>query len=423
MLGLLSVILMAQVVGGPDPETDGVIRPRLYRCTTQCSVILAPSGSDDTASIQAALDNPAYSTVCLSTGTGQSFQLTSPLVMRSGKTLTSYRNPALIALPPYRSRTDPGFSTAIVIPDGTSSAAVSCLWIDGGFPSSCVPSTHPKSPDLSYNALVLVGSDVKNSSVSTSTIQNPAGWTALQWTYRGEGNSITSNTISGAGFNWSNGVSNYESDGISAWGDNITIQNNVVIDATDQMLVAWGASPTISGNKAYAVQRYAYGAFAFNDIPSYSGITVQNNQVFVEGGTIGVAFAFGSALWQCGHCFLSNFANATVSNNQVHFNSGSLGYAFAVNGAKNLTIDSTNTVDGLSSFSTAQQGCGVSQKWIGGKFLFGSQLGSDTACGGTLSLGCQNCSLLGGPWTAVDERNGHQLIGPFPRPVPPPCGY
>lgn len=206
-------------------------------------------------------------------------------------------------------------------------------------------------------------------------------------------------------------------------GGNIDIQGNVVIDATDQMLVAWGASPTISGNKAYAIHRYAYGAFAFDDIPSHSGIKIQSNQVSVEGGTVGVAFAFGSALWQCGHCFLSNFANAIVSNNQVHFNSGTLGNAFVVNGAKNLTIDSTNTVDGLSGFATPQPGCGVSQEWIGGKFLVGSQLGADSACGSTLSLGCQNCSLLGGPWTVVDEQDGHQLIGPFPRPLPPPCGY
>ncbi|HPW56960.1 MAG: hypothetical protein KA072_15155 [Thermoanaerobaculaceae bacterium] len=196
-----------------------------------------------------------------------------------------------------------------------------------------------------------------------------------------------------------------------------------MIDATDQMIVAWGIAPTISGNKVYARQRYAYGAFAFNDIDSYSGIKVLSNQVFVEGGTVGVAFAFGSALWQCGKCFLSNFASASISNNQVHFNSGTLGYAFAVNGARNLTIDATNTVDGTGNYSKALPGCGLSQKWVGGKFLVGSQLGSTTACGTTTNLGCQNCSLLGGPWTAVDEHEGLQLTGPFPRTVPPPCGY
>lgn len=118
-------------------------------------------------------------------------------------------------------------------------------------------------------------------------------------------------------------------------------------------------------------------------------------------------------MWQCGKCFLSNFASASISNNQVHFNSGTLGYAFAVNGARNLTIDATNTVDGTGNYSKALPGCGLSQKWVGGKFLVGSQLGSTTACGTTTNLGCQNCSLLGGPWTAVDEHEGLQLTGPF----------
>lgn len=232
-----------------------------------------------------------------------------------------------------------------------------------------------------------------------------------------------SDTIDGAGFNWSGGTTRFESNGITVWGDHITIANKTVIDATDQMIVAWGIAQTISGNQAHARQRYAYGAFAFNDIRSYSGMKVLSNQVFVEGGTVGVAFAIGSALWQCGSCFLSDFANASVSNNQVHFNSGTLGYAFAVNGAKNLTLDATNTVDGPGGFSTALAGCGLSQKWVGGKFLLGSQLGSTTDCGTTTNLGCQDCSLLGGPWTAVDEHAGIHLIGPFPRTVLPSCGY
>ncbi len=195
MIVLLNIVLMAQIAGDLQYDMDGTIRPRITRCTTRCSVILTPSGSDDTATIQAALDNPAFSTICLSTGTGQSFRLSSPLVMSSGKSLTSYWSPAVISLPPYRSRTDPGFSTAVVVPDNTSSVSVSCLQIDGGFPSGCIPSTHPKFPDPSYNALVLVGSNVTNSTVSANTLRNPAGWTALQWTFGGSGNSIASNTI------------------------------------------------------------------------------------------------------------------------------------------------------------------------------------------------------------------------------------
>lgn len=423
MLFFLGFVLMAQAASGIHQDPEAVIRPRLSPCPSHCSVILTPSGTDDSAVIQAALDNAGNVTVCLSAAPGETFLLSSPVVVRSGKRLSGYRNRVSLSLPPYQSPSNPGFSTAIIVPDGASSASISCLDIDGGYPETCIPSTHPSEGHPSYNALVLVGSNVTNSEVRYNVLRNPAGWTALQWTFGGSGNQISSNAVLGAGFNWSSGGVRFEADGISAWGDYIAIENNVVIDATDQMIVAWGYAPRISGNRVYSRDRYAYGAFAFNDIPSYSGIEVTGNQVFVEGGTVGVAFSFGSALWQCGHCFLSDFANATVSQNKVVFSSGALGYAFVVNGAKNLVIDDTNTVDFSMPFSTPGPGCGVAQKWVGGKFLYGAQMGSTSACGSTLNLGCQNCLLQGGPWTAVNEQQGRQLIGSYPRTVPPPCGY
>ncbi len=61
MIVLLNIVLMAQIAGDLQYDMDGTIRPRITRCTTRCSVILTPSGSDDTATIQAALDNPAFS--------------------------------------------------------------------------------------------------------------------------------------------------------------------------------------------------------------------------------------------------------------------------------------------------------------------------------------------------------------------------
>lgn len=239
------------------------IRPILSPCPTQCSVILNPTGGDDTSAIQDALYNPQYSTVCLRGS--YTFHISAPIHVPSGKKLVGYRYPALIDLPPYQSPTVPGFSTAIVVDHNSSNVGVACLIVDGGYPSTCLPSTHPMPGEPSYSALVLVGNNVRDSYVRRLTLRNPAGWTALQWGRGGTGNVIASNTVEGAGWNYTNGADNFWSDGISVYASSIIVDGNTVIDATDQAIVVWGTNTTISGNKIYAKQRYCFGAITFAD--------------------------------------------------------------------------------------------------------------------------------------------------------------
>lgn len=143
--------------------------------------------------------------------------------------------------------------------------------------------------------------------------------------------------------------------------------------------------------------------------------------MFIGGGRVGIAFGFGSAIWDCGKCFLADFSGSTIHDNHVYYSSGYLGYAFVVNGAKNLVIGPDNYVYEALPFSTAGDSC-ATKKWVGGKFLRGAFLaGNQARCGTSLHLGCESCSLQGGPWTDADPFQGIHLIGPFPRALPPSC--
>ncbi len=104
---------------------------------------------------------------------------------------------------------------------------------------------------------------------------------------------------------------------------------------------------------------------------------------------------------------------------------GFLGYAFVVNGAKNLVFSADNSILAGPSFVPAGQGCGVS-KWPGGSFFVGSFVTRNPSrCGQVDHLGCQNCTLAGGPWSGLDPLKGVHLIGPFPddRNRFPRCGF
>ena len=180
------------------------------------------------------------------------------------------------------------------------------------------------------------------------------GWAAIHIHEDAFRTIVRNNIIFGVGVDvLGNGRSNWEKpftwgDGISVAANGSLIENNLVIDPTDEGIMVQGAANTkVLNNVVVSLSREALAGIALidpaayslmdpvNELYDYTGVLVKNNIVHALGSRVHIGYACGKDVW------FSNKENkvlvgAKVVNNKFVGNVGA--YGFAVAGVKDFKI-------------------------------------------------------------------------------------
>ncbi len=180
------------------------------------------------------------------------------------------------------------------------------------------------------------------------------GWAAIHVHENAFRTTIRDNIIFGAGTDvLGNGRSSLEypfgwGDGISVAARNSIVQNNLIIDVTDEEVMVQGAPGTkVSGNVVVALSCEVLGGIALIDPApwclldslentfDYRGVEVKNNVVHALGARVHIAYPCGLDVWNMNEN-KRILQGAKVLQNSIIGDIG--GYGFAVGGVKDFKI-------------------------------------------------------------------------------------
>lgn len=177
-------------------------------------------------------------------------------------------------------------------------------------------------------------------------------------------------------------------DGISLACGNSVVQGNVIRDATDGGIVAFGAAGSlIQSNTIVAETKELLGGINMVDYNpvngNYQGTRVTDNVIDAHGAFIRVAIPIGSRVW--GFCDPPDHYNVggSVTNNWLR--GLHMGYGIAVAGASGFTI--TGNVDQSRHVGVAAQGCGGAPAPPRSGYLYHPGLTSNTTLQGGFLVG------------------------------------
>jgi len=201
-----------------------------------------------------------------------------------------------------------------------------------GSPTSCGSGASYPS-DADRDCMRNISVDGSGVTISNNRIMDPLGGTNIK-VVTGIGQvSITGNLITSyatSHYKGENGSDNLWADGVSFDGNNSSITNNQIIDATDVGVVLFpgsGSSPnvntSVSGNQFLQAGNSAFAAANFDPLPgsppttySYTGSSINSNTLWdSKGAHYHVVFSLGSRAWFGPNGNIA--ANGAVQNNTV----------------------------------------------------------------------------------------------------------
>jgi len=256
-----------------------------------------------------------------------------------------------------------GEQGTLIEANGIAGAVLSKLILDGNRQGFRKPNgVLTMEPMLSFGGEGAVGQEVRNCIVISARCAG--GWGAIHAQEGGDHIVIRDNIIFGAGADIrGNGRSSFEKsfgwgDGISTASRNTRVENNLIVDVTDDgVMVQGGPGTIVKGNVIVSISREMLGGVVLIDpfkyyeldaekkIYDYRDVVLEDNLVLALGGRIHVGIPLGGPPWNGGFAG-TTLAGARVINNQV---SGSaMGYGFVVDGVDEFEI-SGNTCDATQS--------------------------------------------------------------------------
>jgi hypothetical protein len=287
--------------------------------------------------------------------------LDTTLYIPDGVTLTTYGAPThnQHAFMARLVRSTPFANALVNVGNGTSSAALTNIWVDGQRQAS--------------NSYVLAAINVQITggtamTVSSNFISNSLGWTNVHGMgplsgVQCNGYTISNNVITAYPAMHA-GVTSEYTDGISVGCQNATIEGNQIVDPTDVGVVLFNSYPNVqqsivSSNTIVSAGHSAFSALAYDTYyvtsppapsPSFAGASITSNTLWSSPNShFIIGLAVGSLAWwgdrQSSGIYADIGSGASATDNTTAGILTNFGEGIAVSGMLSATVES-NTFTG-----------------------------------------------------------------------------
>jgi hypothetical protein len=288
-------------------------------------------------------------------------QLSSPLVVPAGVTLTTAGSPPVSAHGKMaRLVRGPGYSGGQAMIKLLGGARLKNIWVDGQ--RGAAPAAGGLPQPFVHGEINIQALSGSGTEIASNFIANTAGWSSLQAFGQYEtgvacqANSITGNTItvyaSSNADTWADGISDSCEDSV--------VSRNQIVDATDGGIVLFRAQvgsvgaiqrSQVTDNIIINAGNSAYVAIAVDPLyvpggcstrPSFAGSYVGRNSFWTgPSAIIEIGLAVGTAEWffSSGGC---TGTGANVSNNNTNGFRARVNDGIAVQGMLNATVQSNS---------------------------------------------------------------------------------